>query len=71
MPKIEIDFIKKETNELLKHGFIEEKVSDWASPLVIVKKSNGKLRMCIDYQKLNAETIDEKFPIPRVDDIFA
>lgn len=70
MAKVEMQFVKEETQELLKLGFIKEDVSDWVSPLVIVKKSNGKLRMCVDYRKLNAATIDEKFPIPRIDDIF-
>ena len=49
---------------------IAKKPRPWASPIVIVKKANGKLRMCVNYRKLNAMTLDERYPLPRIDDIF-
>ena len=41
----------------------------WASPVVLVKKKNGKLRFCIDYRKLNTETRKDAYPIPRIEDM--
>ena len=71
MSKGEQEFVDTEIAELIYQGFIREDVSEWASPIIVVKKANGKYRMCVDFRKLNAETLDEKFPIPRIDDIFA
>ena len=51
------EFIEKEVKLLLKMGCIEESNSDWASPIVLVKKANGDRRMCIDYRGLNKSTI--------------
>lgn len=51
-------------------GIIEESVSPWAAPVVIVYR-NGKPRFCVDYRKLNAVTIPDEFPIPRQSDILA
>ena len=51
-PKEE-EFIKSELELLKKLGCIEESTSEWASPIVLVRKSNGEIRMCIDYRGLN------------------
>ena len=49
---------------------IEEGPSDWASPIIFVKKKDTtELRMCIDYRKLNQAMVPEIYPIPRIDDI--
>lgn len=45
-------------------GLIKEGDSDWVSPLVIVPKKGGKLRMCIDYRRLNESTVKVKYPSP-------
>ncbi|CAJ0630411.1 5188_t:CDS:2, partial [Entrophospora sp. SA101] len=42
----------------------------WASPIVVVKKKNNKLRFCVDYRKLNAYTEQDKYPLPLIADIF-
>lgn len=52
----EDDFIRGEVDLLLKLGCIEEANSDYAFPIVLVKKSGGDLRMCIDYRGLNKMT---------------
>ncbi|XP_017976439.1 PREDICTED: RNA-directed DNA polymerase homolog [Theobroma cacao] len=45
-------------------------VSPWGAPVLFVKKKDGSLRLCINYQQLNKVTIKNKYPLPRVDDLF-
>ena len=52
---------------LLKLGCIEVSSSKWAASIVLVKKSSGDYRLCIDYRGLNAATIRDQFPLPRID----
>ncbi|MCO5611957.1 hypothetical protein L7F22_066217 [Adiantum nelumboides] len=57
--------VKEEIDKLLKAGFITEvENSDWLFPIVVVPKKNSKLRVCVDYRKLNAQTIKDPFPLP-------
>lgn len=65
-----MEFLRKEIATLLLLDCIEECPSDWASPVIFVKKKDTKdLRMCIDFRKLNQVMISEIYPIPRIDDI--
>ena len=60
--------IAKQTNEMLQDSRnIELSKSPWNSPVVLVKKSNGELRFCVDYRRLNNVTEPECFPLPRID----
>ena len=61
--------VQAQITEMLEHGVIRPSTSPWASPLVCVKKSNGKLRLCVDYRKLNTITIKDSFPLPKIDQI--
>ena len=62
--------VKEEIDKLLKVGFIRPvKKSTWLSPIVVVPKKNGKIRVCVDYRKLNAATITDAFPLPFTDGI--
>ncbi len=58
----------KAIDQLLQQGVIQESCSPWASPIVLVKKKNGKIRPCVDYRKLNMVTKKDAFPIPRTQD---
>lgn len=61
--------LKKELDELLAAGTIEECESPYASPVVLIPKPNGRMRVCVDYRKLNATTKTDKYPLPRIDDL--
>lgn len=60
--------IRDETTKMLKESIIEPSVSPWASPIVLIRKSDGAIRFCIDYRKLNAVTKKDSYPMPRVDE---
>nr|GEZ33465.1 putative reverse transcriptase domain-containing protein [Tanacetum cinerariifolium] len=56
--------------ELLDLGFIRPSVSPWGAPVLLVKKKDGSIRICIDYSELNRVTIRNRYPLPRIDDLF-
>ncbi|KAD3066456.1 hypothetical protein E3N88_34336 [Mikania micrantha] len=56
--------------DLLDKCFIRPSVSPWGAPVLFVKKKDGSMRMCIDYRELNKLTIKNKYPLPRIDDLF-
>ncbi|GFW03807.1 retrovirus-related Pol polyprotein from transposon 297 [Trichonephila clavipes] len=61
------EHLRKEIDTLLAHNIIEECESPYAAPVVLVPKSNGTVRLCIDYRKLNAITTPDKYPLPLMD----
>ncbi|GJY04480.1 reverse transcriptase domain-containing protein [Tanacetum coccineum] len=56
--------------ELQDKGFIRPSHSSWGVPVLFVKKKDGSLRMCIDYRELNKLTVKNRYPLPRIDDLF-
>jgi len=66
----EMDELKKKLEDLLDKGYIRPSVSPWGAPVLFVKKKDGSLRMCIDYRDLNNVTVKNKYPLPRIDDLF-
>ena len=66
----ELAEMKKQLEELLEKGFIHPSSSPWGCPAIFVKKKDGTLRMCVDYRPLNAVTITNKYPLPRIDTLF-
>jgi hypothetical protein len=57
-------------DELLKKGYIHPSVSPWGASILIVNKKHGTLRLCIEFRQLNKFTIKNKYPFPRIDDLF-
>ena len=58
-----------QVRQLLEEGIIEPSNSPWSSPVVMVKKPTGKYRMCIDYRKLNAVSVLDSYPLPRMESV--
>ncbi|GJY89762.1 putative reverse transcriptase domain-containing protein [Tanacetum coccineum] len=56
--------------ELLEKGFIRFSSSPWGAPMLFVKKKDGSFRMCIDYRELNKLTVKNRYPLPRINDLF-
>ena len=70
MTPVELKELKLQLQELLEKQFIRPSVSPWGAPVLFVKKKDGTLRLCIDYRQLNKLTIKNKYPLPRIDDLF-
>ncbi|KAJ9506472.1 hypothetical protein QJQ45_019457 [Haematococcus lacustris] len=62
--------VKKQVAELLAKGLIEPSSSPYGAPILFVQKKDGSLRMCIDYRALNKFTVRDRYPLPRIDDLF-
>ncbi|GJY23895.1 putative reverse transcriptase domain-containing protein [Tanacetum coccineum] len=61
---------QRQLQELQDKGFIRPSHSPWGAPVLFVKKKDGSLRMCIDYRELNKLTVKNRYPLPRIDDLF-
>ncbi|XP_058766954.1 uncharacterized protein LOC131640584 [Vicia villosa] len=69
MSPVELKELKSRLEELLSKHFIKPSVSPWGAPVLLVKKKDGGMRLCIDYRQLNKVTIKNKYPLPRIDDL--
>jgi hypothetical protein len=70
MPVNELVELKKQIAELQAKGFIRPSSSPWGAPILFVEKKDGTQRMCVDYRLLNEVTIKNKYPLPRIEDLF-
>jgi hypothetical protein len=70
MPINELVELKKQLAELHAKGFICPRSSSWGAPVLFVEKKDGTQWMCIDYRLLNEVTIKNKYPLPRIEDLF-
>ncbi|KAI3821411.1 hypothetical protein L1987_08979 [Smallanthus sonchifolius] len=66
----EMKELMSQLEELTEKGFIRPSISPWGAPVLFVKKKDGSMRMCIDYRELNKRTVKNKYPLPRIDDLF-
>lgn len=60
--------VRETVDELLQNNIIRESTSDYASPILMVKKKTGEQRLCVDFRALNNKTIKDRFPLPLIDD---
>ena len=70
MAPTELKELKEQLQELFDKGFIRPSVSPWGAPILFVKKKDETMRLCIDYRELNRVTMRNKYPFPRIDDLF-
>ncbi|GJR29613.1 putative nucleotidyltransferase, ribonuclease H [Tanacetum coccineum] len=66
----EMQELSNQLKELQEKGFIRPSSSPWGAPVLFVKKKDGSFRMCIDYRELNKLTVKNRYPLPRIDDLF-
>nr|GFA92650.1 putative reverse transcriptase domain-containing protein [Tanacetum cinerariifolium] len=66
----EMKELAKQLQELSDKGFIRPSSLPWGAPVLFVKKKDGSFRMCIDYRELNKLTVKNRYPLPRIDDLF-
>ncbi|GJW74482.1 putative reverse transcriptase domain-containing protein, partial [Tanacetum coccineum] len=66
----EIKELVEQLQELSDKGFIRPISSPWGAPVLFVKKKDGSFRMCIDYRELDKLTVKNRYPLPRIDDLF-
>lgn len=68
IPPSDYDAVKAHINQLLESEVIRESSSPYASPIVLARKKDGSLRMCVDYRLLNSKTRKDSFPLPRIEE---
>ncbi|GJP40575.1 hypothetical protein CLOM_g239, partial [Closterium sp. NIES-68] len=66
----EYEEAKQQIEEYLRKGWIEPSASPYGAPILFVNKKGGGLRMCFDYRALNKITIKNRYPLPRIEDLF-
>ncbi len=69
VPERLVQALREEVRLIMELGVIEPSTSEWSSPIVIVPKKDGSLRVCIDFRKLNAISFFDAYPMPRIEDL--
>jgi hypothetical protein len=70
IPPMMIEEVRQHLDQLLASGIIRKSKSPWASNVVLVRKKNGKLRMCVDYRMLNDRSVKDAYALPRIEEVF-
>ncbi len=68
IPPTQFEEVREHISKLMRKGVIHESSSSYASPIVLVRKADRSLRLCVDYRKLNAKTRRDAFPLPHIDE---
>lgn len=68
IPPTQYQEVKDHIQKLLEDDIVQESHSPYASPVVIVRKKDGSMRLCVDYRRLNAKTVRDVFPLPRIEE---
>jgi hypothetical protein len=66
----ELEELKKQLTDMLSKGLIRPSASPWGSPVLFLDKRDGTIRLCVGYRKLNEVTIKNKYPLPKIEDLF-
>ena len=70
MAPAELKELKAQLRDLIEKGLIQPSISPWGVAVLFVKKNDWSLRMCIDYRKLNKGTINNKYPLLQINNLF-
>lgn len=70
IPPAMVDEVRAHLEQLLSSGVIQKSKSPWCSNIVLVRKKNGKIRMCVDYRMLNQRTVKDAYALPRIEEVF-
>ena len=70
MTTMDLVELKAQLQDMLDKGLLRSSVLQWGAPVIFVRKKDGTLRLCMDYKMLNKVTIRNKYPLPRIDDLF-
>ena len=70
MSPTELDELKRQLDDLMSKGLIRPSKSAYGAPVLLTKKKDGSWRFCVDYRALNAITVKNKYPLPRIDELF-
>lgn len=68
MPHHQREELKEDLDKILQNKIISLSTSSWTLPVIEVKKKDGSIRFCVDYQKLNQVTLNETYPIPKIEE---
>ena len=68
LAQVERAKVREKIQSLLASGVIRESESEYASPIILIPKKNGDVRMCVDYRALNRSTVKDRYPMPLVSD---
>ena len=69
LPHAYRELVRKEIDEMLAAGIIEPSRSEWSAPIILVNKKDSTLCMCVDYRRLNAASLSDAYPMPRIEDL--
>ena len=69
LPHAYRETVQSELKEMLESRIIDKSTSEWASPIVLVRKKDGSIRMCVDYRQLNSVSREDAYLMPRIDDL--